>query len=142
MSTLKPEHQPGVRAISPQTLGRGDRVPQFVVRSIDGGRIDYTEIWQRYNLMLVTLPDTGAAAYRRWLDRHMSTIRALDARCVVTTEVIPGLPHPGAVIADRWGEIVFAACATGEDDLPDPGELVAWLQFVASQCPECEGEAR
>ena len=75
-------------------------------------------------------------------DGHRAADRALDARCVVTAEVVPGLPYPGAVVADRWGEIIFAARANGDDEPADPGELVDWLQFVASQCPECEGEAR
>jgi len=142
MQKLERDQAPRARRLSTQALGRGERVPHFVVRSVDGTRLEYASIWQRYNLILVILPQTGADEYRRWVDGYASVIRALDARIVLTTDAIPGLPHPGAVVADRWGEIVSVAQATSESDLPDPAELVEWLQFVVSQCPECEGEAR
>jgi hypothetical protein len=142
MPKLEREHAPHARRLSSHALGRGDRVPHFVVRGIDGTRFEYRRIWQRYHVILVILPQTGADEYRRWVDRYATVIRALDARIVLTADAIPGLPHPGAVVADRWGEVVFAAQATSAGDLPDPAELVEWLQFVAAQCPECEGEAR
>jgi hypothetical protein len=46
------------------------------------------------------------------------------------------------VVADRWGEIVFAEEKSDVADLPGPQELVDWLNYVMNQCPECEGEAR
>lgn len=116
----------------PTTLGRGQQLPHFVVSTADGARVDYGEIRDRHPLVLVTLPAAGGAAYRQWLARHTWSIRALDGRCVVTADVIPGLPHPGAIVADRHGEIVLAARATGAEDLPDPGELIEWLATVTA----------
>lgn len=44
-----------------------------------------------------------------------------------------------AFVADRWGEVYFAAEAGQGHGLPEVGELVSWLRFIAIQCPECEG---
>jgi hypothetical protein len=46
------------------------------------------------------------------------------------------------VVADRWGEIVHIAAPSGIAGLPDPGELLEWLDYVEHRCPECEGETR
>lgn len=41
-------------------------------------------------------------------------------------------------ITDRFREI-FAAYRTREGhSLPGPGEILNWLQFINSQCPECD----
>lgn len=52
-----------------------------------------------------------------------------------------GIATPAVVIADRWGEIRMAEPAGVEHDFYDPGEVVAWLRFIAIECPECQGEA-
>lgn len=43
------------------------------------------------------------------------------------------------VIADQWGEVYFAADAGAGHDLPVCEDIVAWVRFLAIQCPECEG---
>ena len=50
--------------------------------------------------------------------------------------------HPPAlVVADQWGE-VHEVHEAGEDHrFPAPAEVVAWLRYLAIQCPECQGEA-
>ncbi|HEU4587614.1 MAG TPA: hypothetical protein VFS11_03140 [Gemmatimonadales bacterium] len=43
------------------------------------------------------------------------------------------------VVADQWGEVYFVAAAGAGHDLPSREEVVAWVRFLAIQCPECEG---
>src|SRR5690348_6736490 len=49
-----------------------------------------------------------------------------------------GVPAPAIYITDRYGE-VFAAFRTAIGQrLPTFDEILSWLSFVNSQCPECE----
>ena len=127
----------------PETLQRGDQVPHFEVTTLAGDVFSYSTIWQRKNLVLVTLPDadhegdypsTLAARAREFEERH--------AACVMTRDRVPGVPTPGAVVADRWGEIVYVMAATHASELPPASEVLEWLEYVEQRCPECEGEAK
>ena len=44
-------------------LQRGDSVPVFEVTTVDGEPFSYSSIWQRKNLLLLTLPPRDCAAY-------------------------------------------------------------------------------
>jgi hypothetical protein len=51
------------------------------------------------------------------------------------------LGPPAVVVADQCGE-VHEIHEAGEDHrFPEPDAVVAWLRYVAIQCPECQGEA-
>jgi hypothetical protein len=43
------------------------------------------------------------------------------------------------VITDEWGEVYFVADAGERHDLPTALDIGDWIQFLAIQCPECEG---
>jgi hypothetical protein len=122
---------------------KGDAVPHFAVTRLDGSAVEYGTIWQNRDLVLLALPagDQGAE-YASGVADRMSRFDGAPAECVITRTAIPGLPAPGAIVADRWGEIYFVAAADRVDGLPSPGELVDWLRYVQMKCPECEGEAR
>jgi hypothetical protein len=123
---------------------RGEQVRHFDVGSVDGPRVEYAGIWQRQNLLLVSLPDAAAPDAAAWLAAlaaRRPDLDAIDARLVVTTDAIGGVPRPGVVVADRWGEIKFATGAATVAELPSADELVEWVRFVQCACPECEGEA-
>lgn len=124
-------------------LQKGDAVPHFQVTRADGSTVAYGTIWQHKDLVLLALPsgDQGAE-YASALAERMSRFDGAPAECVITRTAIPGLPAPAAIVADRWGEIYFAAGADDVDGLPAPDELVDWLRYVQVKCPECEGEAR
>ena len=120
-------------------LQRGDSVPQFDVRTIEDRPISYSAIWQRQNLVLITLPDVQCAAcavYIAQLTAHISAFASQNSECVITR------PNPSAVVADKWGEIVYVAAASEVADLPPAQELMDWVSYLQTQCPECEGEAR
>jgi hypothetical protein len=124
-------------------LQRGDLVPHVEVRAVDGRLFRYSAIWQRGSLVLVALPAAGpGGAYAAELAARTADFQDRNAVCVVTRDPVDGLPAPGALVADRWGEVVHAAAARGVDGLPSAPELLEWLDYVERRCPECEGEAR
>ena len=127
-------------------LRPGDLTPHFHVTDVHGALVTYSEFWQRKVLVLIVLPsaeaDGSVSTYLSQLNPHIPTLTAHGAACVVTRDLVDGLPSPGVVIADRWGEIVHIAGGNSSQDLPPPGELVEWASYVQRQCPECEGESR
>ena len=126
-------------------LQNGELLPHFNVTTIGGARFAYADIWQRKNLLLVSLPEEeseGSANYLSRLASQMSPMTGNDIACVVTRDSIPGLTSPGLVVADRWGEIHHVTHAARVEDLASPDELVEWLRYLQSRCPECEGEAK
>lgn len=126
-------------------LQRGDLIPHFEVTTLDGDRINYATVWQRRNLVLVTLPTADSDASRKYvseLSDRISQFRAQNTTCVMTREPVPGVPHPGALVADKWGEVMFVRAASEVADLPPAEELSDWIKYVETRCPECEGEAK
>jgi hypothetical protein len=120
-----------------------DQIPHFVVTDIDGRTVAYAAISQHAHLLLVSLGNAAAPDDR--LLGYVDEIRALaagDLACVVTRDAVPGLPSPGAIVADRWGEIVHVASAADVWSLPSAVDLAEWVAYIRIQCPECEGEAR
>ena len=126
----------------PDMLKPGDLVPHFIVRNLDGDAVSYSAVWQHRNLILAAVP--AGAAFEEYVsvlaDRTSSF--GFDTDCVITHDMVDGLPYPGVVVADRWGEIVHLASAADEARLPDVGELQEWVDYVQRRCPECEGEAK
>jgi hypothetical protein len=107
--------------------------------ALSGRQVEYQQLWQRKNLVLISLP---ADAPRELVDgvvRDMAPLVSDDTGVVVTTDAIPGIPRPGVVVADRWGEVYHVHQAP---DVPRADELREWLRFVRQECPECQGEAR
>jgi hypothetical protein len=125
-------------------LQRGDSLAHFEVRTLEGEPFRYSTIWQQKNLLLVTIPAPGSFSAGAYVADVTARARDFgeDVECVVTRDQVPGISAPGVVVADRWGEIVFAAQKSDVADLPAPQELTEWLNYVRNRCPECEGEAR
>ena len=123
-----------------QTLRAGDQVPHFRVQDLDHTSVAYSQIWQRKNLVLVLLPGEPSAdadGYAARLRERASELAAHDAACVISRDAVGGLPQPGVVVADKWGEIYFVASGPVAD-LPDPDDIIEWLGYVQVQCPECQ----
>jgi hypothetical protein len=137
------QHDRAERQGSDMIQARG-LVPHFTVSNFQGERVQYSSVWQRKNLVLVMLPDVEASS-RTYADRLMARVRTLDeddTEWVITADRVGGLPCPGVVIADRWGEVVHLESPSDTADLPTPDELLEWVHYLQHQCPECEGEAR
>jgi len=124
------------------TLQRGEIVPHFQVSTV-GGIFDYATIWQQKHLVLVTIPPgTSAEDYVRSLSDRAAEFVEQDSVCVVTHDPMRSLPTPGALVADRWGEVVHVVTPSEIGDLPTPQELLGWVEYLEHRCPECEGEAK
>jgi hypothetical protein len=126
-------------------LQRGDSVPHFEVRSLEREPFKYSTIWQHKNLLFVAIPTLDSELTRAYAADLTARVREFgdqDVECVITQDQVPGISAPAVVVADRWGEIVFAVEKSDVADLPAPEELMEWLKYVRNQCPECEGEAR
>lgn len=125
-------------------LRPGDLVPHFDVTNLQGKAVSYSTIWQRRNLVLVTLPASDPdGTFTNYADQVAAEVSAgSDTACVLTRDVVTGIPSPGIVVADQWGEIVYIGSGAQVADLPPPHELVEWVSYVQHRCPECEGEAK
>ncbi len=150
-----PSWTPGMARPAPMTehvgqevsrmLQTGDLVPHFTVTTFSGESFDYSDIWQRKNLVFVLLPHADSAATTKFVDQltcHMSELTGHDSTCVITRDSVAGIQSPAIVVADRWGEIHHVAGGKTVDDLPGPDDVIEWLRCVQQQCPECEGESR
>ena len=125
-------------------LQRGGRVPHFDVRTIDGARVRYRDVWQARNLLLLSLaaPAGEFADYLAGVQARLADISDQQTTFVATTEEVAGVPRPGVLIADRWGEIYSVVPAEHPSDLPPVDDLLEWLRYIQHACPECEGETR
>jgi hypothetical protein len=126
-------------------LERGDLVPHFDVTTLEGDVVNYSTIWQQRILVLVTLPASESDAssfYVSQLTAHRPAFSQDDLECVITQDCVTGVPTPGVLVADRWGEIIHMVAASDVTGLPPPAELLDWVEYVRRQCPECQGEAK
>lgn len=41
------------------------------------------------------------------------------------------------IIADRWGVVYHSVEAETAAELPEEDEVIEWVQYLATQCPEC-----
>jgi peroxiredoxin len=125
-------------------LHRGDQVPHFEVRDRGGRVVSYSTIWQRRNLVLIVLSDIDTDSTRRYLSEFADVTAAVGEHttCIVTSDSVSDLPAPAVVVADKWGEVIHICIASDVSELSPPTELLDWINYVETKCPECEGEAR
>ena len=125
-------------------LNAHDPMPMFTASQVDDGVVDYGDLWQRKQLVLVSLTEHDATRgpYVESLLAHAPALGQADTALVVTGDSIEGIPRPGVVVADRWGEVRFVASGRRAADLPDAAALAEWVSSVGMECPECQGETR
>ena len=123
-------------------LARGDSVPHVSFLTTDGRTVSYVDLWQRQNLILVSLPaDSTFRAYGADLERDLRSALPTDTSLLISHDVISDLPAPSILVADKWGEIHYAHAASDLAEMPDAEAILEWLTYVRVQCPECQGEA-
>ena len=126
-------------------LQRGNTIPHFDVTRVHGEPFSYSTIWQRRNLVLITLPvlDTPPDnSHIKGFTSRAEEFTAQNAELCITRDRIAELPAPGVLVADRRGEIIHVETTASVTGLPSAQELLDWLAYVQMRCPECEGEAR
>jgi hypothetical protein len=119
-----------------------ESVPHFEVTDVDGRQIRYADdVWQHHNLVFVALdPDRPEQSerYARDLRTRSGDFAAADTAVVISRTPIHGLPSPGVIVADRWGEVVYTFQPDDRHPaMPDSDQLLDWVTFVREQCPEC-----
>lgn len=120
-----------------------DALPLFTVTTMDGTSVPYLQIWQREHLVLLSFPredPTGPGYADSLKDRLDSS--ASDTRLLVTHDIPQGVPSPGVVVADKWGEVYYVQGAARAADLPSAEALHEWVEHVRQECPECQGETK
>ena len=124
-------------------LKRGDHLPHFEVRTVQGGVFRYSTIWQNKNLLLVLLPkESSDAGYVSHLRAYDAEFGDLDTQCVIARDEVAGVRAPAVLLADRWGEVIHITAASESAQSPAADDLLPWLQYIQNRCPECEGEAK
>ena len=51
-----------------------------------------------------------------------------------------GIDAPGVVIVDQWSDISDIYAAGKNHEFPAVADVIASVRYLATQCPECEGE--
>ena len=118
-------------------LHAGQQLPRFEVTTLGGGRVEYSTLWQRKNVVLIMLGEErspGVETYLTAIHDHMSELTAYDTVCLITRDAVPDVAPPAVVIADRWGEIYFAGGADAAETRLPPDEIVAWLRAFQMKC--------
>lgn len=143
------------------------RLPDLALASADGGAPRRVRPGGRLAPVLVLVHPGGCAGCAEFvaaLEEAAADLEAWDGRVLAITPDPPrpgraetafpwlsdpegrlagtlGLAPPAVVVADQWGELHLASEAGEGHDFPAVSELEEWLQYLAVQCPECEGEA-
>ena len=124
-------------------LRPGDHVPHVSFRTTDGHTVSYADLWQRKNLIFVSLPAEAAfSGYATGLEQGLRPALPADTSLVISHDALAELPAPVVLVADKWGEIHFAQTGTQPADLPDADAVLECLTDVRVQCPECQGETK
>lgn len=53
---------------------------------------------------------------------------------------VAGIDAPGVVIVDQWSDITDIYAAGKNHEFPAVADVIASVRYLATQCPECEGE--
>jgi hypothetical protein len=91
-------------------LKAGDLLPHFSVTTLGGEPFAYSDVWQRKNLLLVSLSHAdspGNAEYVSQLASQISALTGDDIVCVVTSDNIAAFP-----LLELWSPIDGARSTT------------------------------
>ena len=98
--------------------------------------------WGHPSLLAVAVLLTAApvpardASYFASVQDARERFASLGARFELVAGVVD-LPQSTLVVTDGYGEIHASWTSTERPTWPDQRELVEWLTYIASQCPEC-----
>jgi hypothetical protein len=119
----------------------GELVPHFEAMTMDGAQVRYADLWQQRNLVLYSVPRGALPEARDYLDALRSRIAQLrpdDVTLVTIEGAVPRVPESSLLICDRWGEIEHVASLSDDvQSWPAIDDIVEWLEFIRSKCPEC-----
>jgi hypothetical protein len=115
-------------------LTRGAMLRDINVVAADGGRVQVSDFRGRRNIVLMFEPAPAllnelahAADELREEEAVVLTVPADDGACRERY----GIAGRAVFISDRYGEIYFTT-----EQLPPISDIMDWLRFINSQCPE------
>lgn len=129
-------------------LERGMLLRDVGARTLDGKLVQVSDFRGRRNLILIFAGAAGEeSALVNELRRRSEDLReeeaavliaedGPDARRLYGAATARGELAPAVYVSDRYGEIFFTARGEPGQALPGAGELLEWVRFVNSQCPE------
>jgi len=120
----------------PDVLIRGALLRDIPARTLDGREVLLSDFRGRRNIVLI-FPDEDVQQVLDEL-RKESALAAEETVVLAGTSDaardVYGAPSSAIFITDRYGEIFFSA--RHPEPLPDAAEVLKWLEFINSQCPE------
>ena len=121
----------------------GDRLPDLEVPTLDGDMVRLRTHSRLATVLLALHPDCAPCqAYRETIEQHAVQVREWDGRVVaIAAHDAAGIEAPSVLVADQWGELAAVENAGAQHAFIDAQEVIDWLRFLATKCPECEGEA-
>jgi hypothetical protein len=114
-----------------------EELPEIWGTTSDGRRIYASDLHGRKNIVLIFSGGQSHAPVRelvRALSVRYGEIQDEEAEIIVVEE--DALDRAAICIADRYGEVYFSefcsdtACTSADN-------VLEWLRFIESQCPEC-----
>ena len=102
---------------------------------------DYTHIHEEQAEVLAVMQCARERATRIGQEENLSfpVLVDEDGRIHRPAGAVDKEGHPATAIyiTDRYGEVFVVYRAAEGQAMPGSGEIVAWLSFINSQCPEC-----
>jgi hypothetical protein len=159
----------GAMGSDPRSVRR--RLPVLMLPAVATGVPTPVQVAGRFSTMVVLVHEVVCAGCRAYIEQLRVAVPALrewDGRVVVVSRAAgdgPGddvadstvtvlhddggelasqlaVSVPAVVVADQWGEVhAVVEASPSHGGFPSVPELLEWAQFLAVQCPECEGEA-
>lgn len=137
-------------------LAPGQTIPMFALPRVTGALFRRADIRGRAALAILVLPDDMAVSdYLAGLEAHASSWGRSERAIVITRSPLSlETPHlvalhdadgsvsrqlvgtnPGGwLITDRYGQLYAQGVIRSEKDLPEPAELLEWLEWVGMRC--------
>lgn len=121
-----------------------ERLPDAVIETPDGERVDLGVVKQKRNIVLLLLSGGRAPDHALFesLMRLQPEMAERGAEFLAGTDPEDALGRvrecPVLLVADRFG-MVFAQVQGGEAirQAAEDGEILSWLNFIEMQCDEC-----
>jgi hypothetical protein len=130
-------------------LERGMMLRDLTAPTLDGERVQLSDLRGRRNLVLIFAGTNGEEQrLLSELRESRAELREEEAVAAVIADndresrswygalAADGTPRAALYITDRYGEIYFAAHPERGLSLPSAAEVLDWLRFINSQCPE------
>ena len=104
------------------------------LHQLEGAQAGLTEWDAEIAVVLKQISDNGG------MPALAPTIRVLvDAEH--TVEAAAHVAAPAVLVVDQWRDVRESWEAGEAHHFPPVTELISWARFLATQCPECEGES-